>query len=420
MIQKISNYIKKQEIIYSQIVQLDLIYFIKSSLWTSFSLVLITIGGLILSSLFARIWPPEIYGQFTFLLSIVSFISLTSLPGLNLLLTQEISKGYDGFYKKSIATSFRWSIIGVTFLIFGALYFYFTGNVDLSFGFIAFAISFPLAYGLNLYLAFLNGKNNFKIYSLFSFFSQSVPITATALSLLFFPNFVFIVFVSSLAAGLTNLILTLMSLKYVKNKKIKNKQNFFSFSKKLSFSNLLYLITDYVDKFLIPILLGYNALAIYTFATIIPNQLHNFFKVFLTIGQPKIAKLSSKNLKRSLFLKCIQLEVIIIVIIAMYIVSAPIIFTVLYPNYKESATHISQLFSLSLLYFPINLLGIANTHKRSTKSIYLSNIIFAVSTIIPLIILTPLFGIIGVVISKIISRIITIIFNIVIFKKLYH
>src|SRR3989344_3907894 len=55
----------------SNLVGLDLPYFFKGGFWLTSSMILSTIGGILLSSLFARLWPKDVYGQFSFLMSAV-------------------------------------------------------------------------------------------------------------------------------------------------------------------------------------------------------------------------------------------------------------------------------------------------------------------------------------------------------------
>ncbi|MEK9146998.1 MAG: hypothetical protein AAB639_02255, partial [Patescibacteria group bacterium] len=140
------------------------------------------------------------------------------------------------------------------------------------------------------------------------------------------------------------------------------------------------------------------------FAILIPMQIHGFLKVFTTLGQPKVAELGSKNLKRGLVFKSFQLEIIVIAIVAAYIIAAPTIFKILYPGYTEEAVVLSQIFSVSLLYYPGNVLALLFLRERQTKPVYQINVLYAFSTITALTILVPTFGLIGAVLAKIIVR----------------
>lgn len=401
----------------SNILGLDLNYFIKGGFWIALSLVATTVGGIMLSSLFSRIWPPDVYGQFSFLMSVLAFMSFTTVPGLTPMVVQEVAKGNDGIYKEAVRVALRWSLLGMSLLIVGAIYFDLRSNPSLGLAMFVSALAFPLNACLNFYQPFLNGKKDFKNWALYSFIAQYASIVATGIALWQFPSLVMVALFSAWSTAIINLILTFYSFRKVKNKRFDKKA--ISFGLNLSIGNLITTVPDYLDRFLIPVYLGFTANAVYAFAILIPSQIHNFFKIFLTLGQPKIAAISKTQLKKTLYKKVFQLEILVLAIVILYLVSAPFIFDILYPSYKNSAVFFSQLFSLSLLYYPTNLLGIANIHIKSTKSLYFGSIAQFVATTLPLIILLPVLGLLGVVFAKIISRIVMIFFQIYMFRKLH-
>lgn len=412
------NYLKITLLSLSSLLNLDLNYFIKGGIWSSLPMVTSTIGGLFLSIIFARNWPTDVFGQYSFLITVVSFVGLTALPGLSQVITQEIAKNKDGVYLDALKMSLKWSLIGTFILFLGFIYFIVRQNPNLAIAFLVTSFAFPLTYGLNLFPSFFLGKKDFRNLSLFTIIAQTLPIGFTILALFKFPSLYYVALFSFWSSGLINLILTLISLRFVKNKK--SDKPSIHFGKKLSFANIISSISDYLDRFLVPLLLGFDSNAIYAFATLLPLQIHNFYKIFLTLAQPKIATLPENRIKKDVTKKAIQLETLIIISVILYILVAPILFKFLYPAYKDSATFYSQLFSLSLLYFPSNLYGIASIRARNSKSIYLSNSVFALATILPMIVLIPLFGITGAIISKILTRITLTFFSYYIFSKLFH
>ncbi|MBI2596279.1 oligosaccharide flippase family protein [Candidatus Daviesbacteria bacterium] len=401
----------------SNILGLDLNYFIKGGFWITLSLFATTIGGIILSSLFSRLWPSDVYGQFSFLMSVLALMSFTTVPGLSPMIVQEVAKGNDGIYREAIKIAFKWSLLGMSLLTFGSLYFYLRGNPALGLAIFVSALVFPISACFNFFQPFLNGKRDFKNWAFYSFIAQYVSIIATGIALWQFSSLVLVALFSAWSTAVINIILTLYSFGKVKNKRFDKKA--LKFGLNLSLGNLITTIPEYLDKFLIPIYLGFTANAVYAFAILIPSQIHNFFKIFLTLGQPKIAASSKIQLKKNLYKKAFQLEILVLSIVILYLLSAPSIFDILYPSYKNSAVFLSQLFSLSLLYYPTNLLGLANIHVKSTQSLYLSSIVQFVATILPFLILLPTLGLLGVVLAKIVSKIIMIFFQIYMFKKLH-
>lgn len=66
----------------SKLLQLDIGYFIHGESWLTLSTFIAGLGSIALSSLFARLWPADVFGQFSFLTAALSFMSLTVLPGM--------------------------------------------------------------------------------------------------------------------------------------------------------------------------------------------------------------------------------------------------------------------------------------------------------------------------------------------------
>lgn len=399
----------------SSFIGLDLKYFASGGFWLIFASVASALGGLLLSSLFSKLWPQDVYGQFTFLTSALGFISLTALPGMGQAITQAVSEGKEGVYKNASLIVAKWSIIGTLLLIAGSCYFYFRQNPNLAAATFASALAFPITTTASFYNSYLTGKKLFKQVAIFSTIAQYSSIIATALALYFLPTLAWVAFFSAWSTAIVNVILTLLALKKIKNETTDYK--ILEFGKHLSFSQMFPVGAEYFDRFVIPILLGFSTNAVYAFAILIPVQIHSFLKIFINLAQPKIVEIDNKTLHKDLFKKGFQLELLIFVVVLLYIVSAPYIFDVLYPEYKKDSLFISQIFSLSLLYFPGNLFGLGLIKKRSAKSIYANNVTYALVSILSLLILVPTFGILGAALSKIISRFYHAILQIYLFRN---
>ena len=386
----------------SKLLQLDVSYFIQGGSWLTLSTLIAGLGGIALSSLFARLWPADVFGQFSFLTAALSFMSLTVLPGMAQAVTQAAAEHKDGTYKATIKILARWSVLGTVLLIGGSLYFYLRQNPNLAAATFASALAFPITSVFSLYNSYLSGKKKFKKVAIFTIIAQLSSIAATAFALIFFPSLLGVAIFSSWSTAIVNLTLTSLAIRDLQNNRVDKK--LLDFGKHLSFSQMLPIGAEYFDRFFIPFLLGFSANAVYTFAILIPVQIHSFLKIFINLAQPKITEIDDRNLQKDLVKKCFLLELLILAIVLTYIFSAPYIFALLYPGYKKSAVVISQIFSLSLLYFPSNLFGLGLIKKRNTKSIYVNNAIYALVSIFSLLILVPTFGILGAAISKIISR----------------
>ncbi len=395
---------------------LDLVYFVRGGFWLSLSSALVAIGGIFLSALFARTLTKEVFGQFSFLISILGFASLIALPGMSQAVIQAAAENKDGVYKKAILAVAKWSLAGAVILTLLSVYYYFAGNRSLSLGILLSALALPVSAAANLYNSFLTGKKQFKLVAIYGAMAQFASIGSTAFALWKFPSLVSVALFSAWSTALANLVLTLISSKYVLNNS--QDDHLLRLGIHLSFSQVFTIGADYLDRFLVPILLGFTNNAIYSFAILIPMQIHGFLKVFTTLGQPKVARLDSKNLKTALVAKSLQLETLVAMITFFYIVAAPTIFRLLYPGYTGEAVLLSQIFSISLLYYPGNILMLLFLKERQTKPIFRINILYALSTIVFLAILVPFFGLIGAILAKISVRFLQLSIQVAFFAKL--
>ncbi|MEK9147080.1 MAG: oligosaccharide flippase family protein, partial [Patescibacteria group bacterium] len=265
---------------YSNYLGIDLAYFLRGGFWLILSMVIVTIGGIFLSALFAKLLSKEVFGQYSFLMSILGFCGLAALPGMSQAVTQAAAENKDAFFKKAILTTAKWSTLGSVILVLTSAYYYFAGNPNLSTAILLAAIVFPISAAGSFYNAFLTGKKKFKLVSIYGTLAQLASIGATAIALLKFPSLVAVSLFSVWSTAIINVILTLLTLRHVANKDSDDKLLRLGFH--LSFSQIFTIFADYLDRFLVPIILGFTNNAVYSFAILIPMQIHGFLKVFTT------------------------------------------------------------------------------------------------------------------------------------------
>lgn len=381
---------------------LDLNYFIVGGFWATISLVVATLSGIIISSLFAQYWPEDVYGRYSFLMTIIGFLSLIALPGMSQAVTQAAAEKRDSFFWIAYRIVFKYSLIGTFLLTLGSIYFHLRGNSPLSYLTLLCAFIFPLISTGNLYIANLNGRGKFDKAALYTVIGQFISLTITAAALIISGSLIIVSFLSLLSLSVVNLVLTFVTIKKSPIKQERH-QDLVKLGVHQSFSQLFTISADYFDRILVAFLLGFSQNAAYAFALIFPMQIHNILKTFLTLGQPKIAGIDQKVLNKTLIKKSLQLELVVILVITFYILLAPQIFNILYPKYQNSI-FISQIFALSLLYFPSNLLALNLIKLRKNKQVYLINISYNILTLITLLVFLPIFGLLGAALSKIISR----------------
>ena len=124
---KIYNFAKD----YSSKVGLDLPYFIKGGFWLSVGQFFGTLKGFILSIVFANLLSKEVFGEYSFAMTVLGIAGVFALPGMGVAVVQAVAKGYEGTYFKALKEVFKWSWLGSLLLLGFSIYEYFYGIYNL-------------------------------------------------------------------------------------------------------------------------------------------------------------------------------------------------------------------------------------------------------------------------------------------------
>src|SRR5260221_7445639 len=119
-------------------------YLIKNGFWLFNSYLINFLVGVGLSWLYANKLAPETFGQYTFLLAILSAFSIFSLPGMGQgLVYALVNKDY-GNYKLALKQTFWFSLIGSAILLILSLYYLLQEKNGLGYSLIFLSLIFPL------------------------------------------------------------------------------------------------------------------------------------------------------------------------------------------------------------------------------------------------------------------------------------
>ncbi|MBI2626202.1 MAG: hypothetical protein HYW69_01240, partial [Candidatus Nealsonbacteria bacterium] len=176
-----------------------------------------------------------------------------------------------------------------------------------------------------------------------------------------------------------------------------------SYGKHLSLMGVISSIANRLDSPLLFNYIGPVQLAIYSFATIIPQQIENVLGHIETLAFPKLASKSQTEMKASLMKKFWRLALLTVIVMLIYIMVIPFFYKIFFPRYLDSILY-SQIFMLSSISLPISLLGTAFKAKMMKKELYLMKA-GAFSKIVLMAILIPLYGIWGAIAAAIATEI---------------
>ncbi|MCK4497310.1 MAG: oligosaccharide flippase family protein, partial [Candidatus Aenigmarchaeota archaeon] len=263
------------------------------------------------------------------------------------------------------------------------------------------ALFFISYYSFRTYQFFLLSKKRFKRYSAYLLAITIIANLTTMIVAYYFRNLVIIIFV---LLGLTSLINALLLFKTIRERKNdKLDKDTIPYGKHLTLVNVTSVIRTYFDKILVAFFLGFEALAIYSVAIIIPRQVKPLWTI---ITNMVFSDLSRKNKKdaysavRKRFKYMLLLEVVIIII---GIIILPPIISYFYSQKYVEAIFYAQLLMIFTIAGPGLVLVNLATAQRQLRKIYKITTIPPIINIILLALLTPLYGLMGACVATVIG-----------------
>ena len=394
----------------------DMVYLAKGGFWLTGDKIVNMASAFVLAILYANLLSKEDYATYKYILSIVGMLGLIVLPGMGSALFRSASIGLEGSLYKALKAKLKYGAIAILAAVGVSIYYFYQGNNVLAGGVLAAGIITPLVTSLMLYETLLQGKRLFRITAIVSSTKQIAITAVIAAILLIYPKILFFV----VGYFLADLILTVILFRICVKKYPPNKKEdpqLMNFGKHLSVITLLGMIPEYLDKILMWHYLGAAQLAIYSFAIIPTTQIQAFLKSIPIIAFPKIASQDKEVIKKTLPLKMVKFSLLLAVGVAVYILIAPYAFRIFFPEYMDSVKY-SQIFALSVLFFPARLISHLLIAHAKKKSLYFMNIVSPIIKIILLFVLLPAYCIWGAIAALLLAPFINLFFLIYFFKKL--
>ncbi|MFH0874125.1 MAG: oligosaccharide flippase family protein [Candidatus Komeilibacteria bacterium] len=380
----------------------DMIYLARGGFW----LLAGQVGGALLSLgvavVLAHALSRETYGDYKYILSVLSLLTITSLQGLSPAITRSVAQGNEGGLTQALVLRIKWGLLGLGIGILGAIYSYWQHNQTLTLTYAVIALAAPLFDSLKIYDAFLRGKKLFQPSSILQFISKAITSAALVLTVLISKNLTIII----ASYCLIFIICELLIYRYVKNKYVQNSYTdpaTASYGKHLSLNALVGTAAAYLDKLLVYYLLGPVPLAVYSYAIAIPEQLKAGQKALDLLIFPKFAANQADEIQAGIVGKFWRLFLLYATLAAAYIIAAPWLFQWLFPQYNDAVIY-SQLFALSIVGAAINPAFTYLQAKKKIKAQYLNNTLTAVFQIAIMIVMIIQWGLLGLIIARIITR----------------
>ena len=405
-----------QTLLWSQkYTQADMVYLANGGFWLGLGQIVSITASFLLAIAFANFLPKEIYGQYQYILSIFAILTIFSLPGMNWAIAQAAARGYEGSFIPGLKMEIRWGILGGLISLGAAGYYFLKGDPIFTISFLIVALFLPLLDPPSIFHGYLRGKKLFKSFTKYSLITQLIS-AGCLIIVLFLSNNLFLILLAYFIpyTALRFIFLKVVLKKFPPNQKKDPKT--LSYGKHLSLMDVMGLVADRLDYILLYHFLGAGVLAVYSFALIVPQKITGFFGGIINpLFFPKLSEKKAEDLKINLPQKAFKLFLVLIPVVAVYIISAPFLYKIFFPKYLESVFY-SQIFALSILLFPGILFTTFLAAQMKKKQLYIYKFISSFIRIVFLLILTPLYGIIGAISAILVAQIFALGLAIFLFK----
>jgi len=390
----------------------DMTYLAKGGFWISISYSIQIISGLILTVALANLLPKNVLGTYQYILALAGILSVLTLSGASKAIVSAVARGDDGAFLSSVRTVLKWNIIILLSSLSVSCYYYLNGNTELGTAFLIVAFFAPLIEAFKLYQSYLQGKEAFKDGVTLGAWRKPLPLIAMIIGLYFTDNVVYLIFVYFFTNAVSNIwVYFLVIRKY--HPPIKAKEDVLSYSKHLSILVIIGKLASHADKLILWQFIGPVAVASFTIAQLATKYSGGALNALATIVLPKLSRRDLATLQQTLPRKVFFFTLAMSVGAIIYILVIPFIFDIIFPQYKESIL-IAQLLAVSLVFLPRSIYTKALiAHQQVRYQYYL----MLVLSIIAMLVLIPIFGILGAAYATIISELVSAIVSYSLFKR---
>lgn len=369
---------------------IDVAYFLRNGSWSLIGDGAQVLASAVLVVLFARLASKEVFGQFQFIISIVSLSAVVSVKGLDVVILRDTARGFDGVYKRAVKLRFWWSLLSIPLMLIVGWYYRSIGETVLASAFLIGAWLLPIHYSTNSWVSWLKGKKRFDVLAKYLLVKSVTNTALVVTAIIVSGGNLATIFVSYFVGQIAmNSIALVVSRKFADNDKVSLDWKEYSYF--ISLTGLFKLVMVNIDKILIGVLISPAALAVYTVAILIPNYFQLVVKSLFQTASPRLS-----NRK---YVSFNELGIILVIGIVFTVISLVLIRMLLVPLFGESyreALKLAYIASLGMLMHPMAqyLMNFVNMSAKK-KVILISNAVVPSIKLVLLVVFVSLWQEIG-------------------------
>lgn len=394
----------------------DMVYLATTGFWSNAGILFVSGASFLLYIVFGNFLPKEVYGNYQYLLSVGAIVGAFTLTGMNSAVTRAVALGKEGAMQTAMLLQLKWAALPLLGAWAMGAYYVFRGDLTLGWGLILIGIFVPLNNALNTYAAFLQAKLDFKRGFLYSLFWNVPYYLVVAVVAVFFPIALILLAANLISQAVGLFIAYRSTIRTYKPNSVPDPE-ISRYGGHLSVMGLIGSIAAQIDTVLAFHLLGPAQLAIYSFATAVPDRVGALFKFIPAAAFPKFVGKSPGEIRQGLGRRLFIGTLLSALLAFGYVAIAYPFFSLFFPVYLESVPY-SQWYALTLVSLMSGVLANALVAAGNVRSLYIFN---TVNPLVQIVLQAGgilLFGLMGLVFGRILASVFTFAFGIVLYWRL--
>lgn len=349
-----------------------MVYLASSGWWANLGTIIISAASLGLYFVFANALPKETYGTYQYLLSLGGIVSAFTLTGMGTAVARSVARGYEGAFRESIRVQLLWGLLPLTGSLIVAGYYFLQGNMVLGTGFVIIGLLSPITTTFNTYSSFLLGKKDFRAGFLYGM-SWNLPYYGALIFAALLTHSALVILLANFVSQAVALYVIYQRVLVTYQPNDKTEPETTPYGKHLSAMNFLNTIAAQIDTVLVFQFLGPVELALYSFATAIPERCGGLFKFLQNAAFPKFSSKTATEVRQVFGIRFLWAIIAALLLAGAYAVTAPYLFQLLFPAYLEAIPY-TQAYSLIIVASLSGLFTTALTAQRNIQRLYVFNI----------------------------------------------
>lgn len=382
--------------------------------WVIFSKLIVFILSFGLMAALANLVSKETVGTYSYIISVLTIISITTLPGMNMALVRSVAAGREGGISTIATKRIMYGLIGSCISLCIGIWYMITGNPTLGHCFIIAAFFLPLTDTLNeIAVYYWVAKKAYRKSSTITIVYQ-ILFTIPSILVLFLTQRIEYIIASFLCFQMIAGLLIYRSVK--PRNDIRDTQDT-TFGMHLTLMSAFRTIAIHSDRLLVWYMFGPVSVALYTFASTPITKLEQLIPIE-QISLPALSGSTYSLVHKKLLLKrTSMLFIVILMMLGIGYYLSPFLYHLLFPQYPD-AIRLFQLLLASVAFTPFLLLKTSFTAWHKKTQLYILDVSFPFIKIALVLIFGTLYGMTGVVSGVIIARAIEACITVILFQRL--